>query len=204
MIYNATHKFTKIIEPPSQEDIYNCPHYFSMSYDQIKESGPPEFLIKLLDQLPFDGRKNVIQVRPQDFRVANTPIDGLQWHADVSARLLNDKKLFAKKHDDWHLMFISFGAGCGTEFITTPMDLIDNLTDHQNWPGALAKALEQPFDTILAPKNQLVEYTPRDLHRADGVMHSTGLRLAIVAFDCDDGGGNVRVLPSIKKLDEGK
>jgi hypothetical protein len=204
MFYNTTHQFTKTIEPPSQEDIYNCQHYFSMSYDQIKAAGAPEFLIKLLDQFPFDGRKNIIQVRPQDFRSGDKVVDGVQWHTDVSARMLNDKKLFVKKHNDWHLMLISFGAGCSTEFITTPMELIDNLDEHQKWPEAMTKALAQPFETIVAPKNQLVEYTERDMHRADGIVQSTGLRLAIIAFDCDDGEGNVRILPSIKELDSGR
>ena len=105
MLYNTTHKFTKLIEPPSQEEIYNCPYYFSMSYEQIKAADPPQFLLNILDQFPFDGRQNIIQVRPQDFR-KNIIVDGKQWHTDVSARLLNDKKLFAKKHDDWHLMLV--------------------------------------------------------------------------------------------------
>lgn len=204
MLYNTTYRFTKTIEPPSREDIYNCHHYFSMSYDQIKIAGAPEFLIKLLDQLPFDGRKNIIQVRPQDFRNGNKVVDGVQWHTDVSARMLDDKKLFVKKHNDWHLMLVSFGAGCSTEFIATPMELIDNLEEHQKWATVLTEKLTKPFETIIAPKNQLVEYTERDIHRADGIMQSNGLRLAIIAFDCDDGEGNVRILPSIKELDSGK
>jgi hypothetical protein len=201
MLYNTTHKFTKLIIPPSQEDIYNCPHYFSMSYDQIKNSNAPSFVMNILDQFPFDGRKNIIQVRPQDFRNGNKIVDGIQWHTDVSARMLNDKKLFVKRHNDWHLMLISFGAGCSTEFITTPMELIDNLEDHKNWSEALSKKLLEPFEIITASKNQLVEYTERDMHRADGIVQSTGLRLAIIAFDCDNGEGNVRILPSIKELD---
>ena len=200
MLYNTTHQFTKLIDPPSQEDIYNCPHYFTMSYDQIKAAGAPQFLVKILDQFPFDGRKNIVQVRPQDFR-KNNIVDGMQWHTDVSARLLDGKKLFAQKHHDWHLMLISFGAGCSTEFITTPMELIDNLAEHQTWPSALSEKMKEPFETVVANKNQLVEYTELDIHRADGVIHSTGLRLAIIAFDCDDGDGNVRVLPSIRELD---
>ena len=52
---------------------------------------------------------------------------------------------------------------------------------------------------ISAPKNHLMEYTTRDLHRADGILHSNGFRLMIVAFDCNIIDGQVRVLPSIKK-----
>ena len=201
MLYNTTHKFTKLIEPPSQEEIYNCPYYFSMSYEQIKAADPPQFLLNILDQFPFDGRQNIIQVRPQDFR-KNIIVDGKQWHTDFSARLLNDKKLFAKKHDDWHLMLVSFGAGCNTEFIETPMELSDNLTEHMIWPEVLSKRLEESFETITVPKNQMMEYTPTDIHRADGINHSMGLRLAIIAFDCDEGDGNIRILPTIKNLDD--
>lgn len=208
MLYNTTHKLTKIILPPSHEDIYNCPHYFGMSYEQVKSSGAPKFLIDLLDQFPFDGRKNILQIRPQDFRIQNANIDGRHWHTDYNVRLL-DKKVYANNHDDFHLMVISWGAGCSTEFIETPMDLPNNLELKDSkekwdlWDSALSSRLAQPFDVISAPKNQMMEYTARDLHRADGIMHSTGLRLMIVAFDCDDIDGNERILPSIRDLDNG-
>ena len=193
-MYNVTHKVSKIIEPPSQEDIYNCPYYFAMSYDQVKKSGAPQFLINLLDQFPWDGRKNVLQIRPQDFRNGNSPIDGTFWHLDDSVRLLTpagqEVNVFAKSLYDWHLMVISWGAGCNTQFITTPMSDLGEL--------------HRPFETITAEKNQLIEYTSRDLHRADGICHSTGLRLMIVAFDCSDVDGNVRILPSIREKDANK
>jgi hypothetical protein len=212
MIYNTGHKFTKVIEPPSQEDIYNCPHYFGMSYDQVKESGAPEFLIKLLDQFPFDGRKNILQIRPQDFRSSNIKIDGSHWHTDYNVRLLVDgqqTKIYANDHDDFHLMVISWGAGPSTEFITTAMDLPDNLknkdsdADWKSWNDALNSRLAQPYEAITAPKNQMLEYSTKDLHRADGILHSTGLRLMIVAFDCNSIDGQIRILPSIKEIDDG-
>lgn len=209
MLYNTTHRFTKIIESPTQEDIYNCPHYFGMSYDQVKASNAPQFLLKLLDQFPFDGRKNILQIRPQDFRDGNIGIDGRHWHTDYNVRLLNDKKAYAKNHDDFHLMVISWGAGCSTEFIDTPMELPNNLelTDSKEkwdlWDTALSKKLSEPFEKSMAPKNQMVEYTARDLHRADGIMHIKGLRLMIVAFDCSDIDGNIRILPSIRDIDNG-
>ena len=213
MLYNTTHKFSKIIEPPSQEDIYNCPHYFAMSYDQVKSSGAPDFLIKLLDQFPFDGRKNILQIRPQDFRSGNVPIDGRHWHTDYNVRLLDGDtrqvKVYANGHNDFHLMVISWGAGCSTEFIDTPLELPDNLQnrntkeDWDKWDNALKDALSKPHQIVTAPKNQMVEYTTRDLHRADGVLHSRGLRLMIVAFDCDNIDGVVRILPTIKEMDDG-
>ena len=181
MLYNTTHRFTKFITPPSQEDIYNCPHYFAMSYDQVKKAGAPQFLIDLLDQFPFDGRKNILQIRPQDFRTQNASIDGRHWHADYNVRVLdengNQKKVYAKTHDEFHLMVISWGAGCRTEFIDTPMELPNNLIDWQSWDEELNEKLKLPYDIVSAQKNQMVEYTGRDLHRADGIMHSTGLRL---------------------------
>ena len=213
MLYNTSFKFTKTINPPSQEDIYNCPHYFAMSYDQVKSSGAPKFLIDLLDQFPFDGRKNVLQIRPQDFRTGNAPIDGRHWHTDYNVRLLdqygNQYKEYAKNHNDFHLMVISWGAGCSTEFMTTPIELPDNLLNKdtqeawESWNNALNDRLKEPYAAISAPKNQMVEYTTTDFHRADGIMHSQGLRLMIVAFDCDDIDGSVRVLPSIKDIDNG-
>lgn len=212
MLYNTTHRFTKVIEAPSQEDIYNCPHYFAMSYDQVKASGAPQFLIGLLDQFPFDGRKNILQIRPQDFRNDNSPIDGKHWHTDYNVRVLDNgiqRKIYAKNHDDFHLMVISWGAGCCTEFIDTPMELPDNLAVKDTkegwdfWNGLLNGKLSEPHAIITAPKNQMVEYTARDLHRADGILHSTGLRLMIVAFDCDEIDGTVRVLPSIRNIDDG-
>lgn len=212
MLYNTTHRFTKVIEAPSQEDIYNCPHYFAMSYDQVKASGAPQFLIGLLDQFPFDGRRNILQIRPQDFRNDNSPIDGKHWHTDYNVRVLDDgiqRKIYAKNHNDFHLMVISWGAGCCTEFIDTPMELPDNLAVKDTkegwdfWDDLLNDKLSEPHTIITAPKNQMVEYTARDLHRADGILHSTGLRLMIVAFDCDEIDGKVRVLPSIRNIDDG-
>lgn len=204
MLYNTTHKLTKIIDSPSQEDIYNCPHYFAMSYDQVKSSGAPKFLIDLLDQFPFDGRKNILQIRPQDFRQTNPSIDGRHWHTDYNVRLLDneiERKAYAKTHDEFHLMVISWGAGSSTEFIETPMELPNNLEDWDGWKSALDKRLKDSFEVMSAPKNQMVEYTGRDLHRADNIIHSNGLRLMIVAFDCDNIDGNIRILPTIRELD---
>jgi hypothetical protein len=208
MLYNTTHQFTKIIAPPSQEDIYNCPHYFGMSYEQVKQSGAPQFLLSLLDQFPFDGRKNILQIRPQDFRTDSPSIDGRHWHSDYNVRLL-DKKIYANSHDDFHLMVISWGAGCCTEFIDTPMELPNNLDLKDSkegwelWDSSLKTKLEDPHTVVSAAKNQMVEYTSRDLHRAGSTAYSQGYRLMIVAFDCDSIDGNVRVLPSIKEIDNG-
>ena len=206
--YNNTHKFTKIIEPPSQEEIYNCPHYFAMSYEQVKSSGAPQFLIKLLDQFPFDGRKNLLQIRPQDFRTQNAGIDGAFWHVDDNVRLINSQgaqqDYYAKDEFDWHIMTISWGHGAQTEFITKPVELTGSCHDMVSWQADFTDFIGTVQGEIIsAPKNQMVEYTSRDVHRADGIWHSKGLRLFVVAFDCSDLENQVRILPSIRQL-EGK
>jgi hypothetical protein len=83
------------------------------------------------------------------------------------------------------------------------LELKDSKENWEIWDNSLKERLSNPFEAITAPKNQMVEYTTRDLHRADGIMHSSGLRLMIVAFDCDEIDGNVRMLPSIRDLDNG-
>lgn len=205
MLYNMTHRLSKTIAPPSQEDIYNCPHYFSMSYEQVKKSGAPSFLIGLLDQFPFDGRKSILQIRPQDFRTQNTKVDGDFWHADDNVRLLDEtgvqRDIYAKDQYDWHLMTISWGAGCQTEFMTTPLEMCSSVLDMRTWSSQLSHHITQPHDSITAPKDQMMEYTSLDIHRADGKWHEEGLRLFIVAFDCSNLENHERILPSIRQLD---
>lgn len=217
MMYNTTAKFGKFIEGPSQEEIYNCPYYFSMSFDQIKAAGCPQFLTKILDQFPWDGRQNIISVRPQDFRndvsdVSNSGRrdDGKHWHTDYNIRLVDkdgvEYKTYAKHIDEFHLMNICWGAGYPTEFITTPMDLPDNFSKEGwvAWNEALDKRLQEPFEIKERPEGQLVEYTARDIHRGKGVQTSYGLRLIIIAYDTDSLVNLVRIHPSIKQLDDEK
>jgi hypothetical protein len=214
MLYNTGHKFIKIIDPPSQEDIYNCPYYLAMSYEQIKQSGAPQFLIKILNEFPFSGRKNFLQIRPQDFRTNELPynFDGTHWHTDYNVRLLRyDKqvKFYAKNHQDFRIMSMSFGAGPSTQFITTPMELPNNLETQDSkekwdiWDKSVKSRLEQGYDSKTSAKNQLSEYTTLDLHRCDGSIYSNGLRLVIVAIENDDIDGNVRILPTIRDYDNG-
>jgi hypothetical protein len=198
MLYNATHKLTVSIAEPSQEDIYNCPYYFGMSYDQVKQSGCPEFLVKLLDQFPFDGRKNVLQIRPQDFRTQRPNIDGAFWHCDDNVRLINDTPC-ADSIDDFHLMVISWGGMCGTEFIETHMDLPNHLQDPQGAHNLMNHYIAQGIETKIMPSGVMVEYTSRDLHRAALINDVGKLRLMIVAFDNNKIDGNIRILPTIRE-----
>jgi hypothetical protein len=203
MLYNTTWKFTKVIDPPTQEEIYNCPHYFGMSYEQVRDSGPPEFLMKLLDQFPFDGRKTILQIRPQDFRNGPIGIDGIEWHSDYNVRLL-DGKHYAKDHDEFHLMVISWGYGPKTEFLTTPMHLPNNLVDYDKWKSEFElRCRFSTLNVVQAPKNQMVEYKSSDLHKAGSWKHGDGpgFRLMVVGFDTSYIDGNIRILPSIREND---
>ena len=205
MLYNTTHKLGDFIEGPTQEEIYNCPHYFAMSLNQIKESHAPSWLLKVLDQFPFDGRNNIIQVRPQDFREKNVKIDGSHWHCDYNQRLIDkdgkEYKVYPSRHDDFHIMTVSWGAGPMTEFIETPLDLPNNLDDWPAWKRNLDERLKEPYQSSLCPKGQMIEYTSYDIHRADGRLHSNGLRLIIIAFDNDNIKGNVRINPSFNQIE---
>ena len=201
MLYNASHTFTKFIEEPSQEDLYNCPHYFGMSTEQVKKSGAPEFLLKILDQFPWTGRPNVCQIRPQDFRYGRPPIDGGFWHVDDNVRLLDNKVATAKHIDDMKLFVISFGGMCLTEFCKTPMELPNHFESgpHSTYQGFIST----PFEIHTAQHNQLVEYTSKDFHQASPVFNTGKIRLMMVLFESDSIMGNVRVLPSIREQ-EGK
>lgn len=205
MLYNTTHKLGAFIEGPTQEEIYNCPHYFAMSLQQIRDAKAPTWLLKVLDQFPFDGRNSIIQVRPQNFRNENIKIDGSHWHSDYNQRLIdkdgNEYKVYPTRHDDFHVMTVAWGAGPQTEFITTPMELPNNLEDWQAWRDALDLRLSQPYESMKCPKGQMIEYTSYDLHRADGILHSTGYRLIIIAFDNDKIEGNVRINPSFNQIE---
>lgn len=201
MLFNATHKLSKYIAPPSQDDIYNCPHYFGMSLEQVKRTCP-QFLKDLLDQFPWDGRKTHLQIRPQDFRHGNPPQRGAFWHLDDNAEMIRpngstyDK--YAKDINDWHLMSITWGAGSKTEFCDLPLDLPYTTCANE---GNVIKALPATYPIMAAEHDYLYEYTSRDLHRGDGKCHKQGLRLFIVAFDSSDFENNERILPSIRQLD---
>lgn len=214
MLYNTGHKFTNIIEPPTQDEIYNCKYYFGSSYNQVKASGAPKFLMDLLDQFPFDGRNNFLQIRPQDFRKGMPyNVDGTHWHTDYGVRLLDEngkqKKMYARDHNEFHVMTISWGAGTLTEFVKTPMELPNNLEYNdtkekwETWNNLLLERLKEPFESFSSPMNQMSEYTSKEVHRNDGIIHSNGLRLLIIATDCDRVEGTPRIWPSIKELDEG-
>lgn len=193
--YNCTHRFTKFIEEPAQEEIYECPHYFGMSLDQVIAAGAPQFLRTILDQFPWQGRPTVLQIRPQDFRTENILIDGTWWHCDTNYRATDGSKIWAKNETDMRLMVVSFGGVRETEFVKTPME-------YEGWANSKQLLDGKEFEIEVAQPNQLVEYTSLDFHRASPNIRFGKMRLMIVAFESDEIMGNVNVLPSIK--DQGK
>jgi len=203
MLYNTGHKFLNFIDEPSQEEIYNCPHYFGCSTEEIKKNGAPEFLLKILDQFPWSGRPNVCQIRPQDFRKARPPTDGFFWHCDNNVRLKNGGVSQTTNVHDFRLMSISFGGMCSTEFINTPWDLPNFITDHGGAYHGSERLMQAPFEIISLPQNQIGEYTSLDFHRASPVSNTGKIRLFFVVFESDDVRGSEWILPSVREQ-EGK
>ena len=200
MLFNSTHKFTSILQPLTQEEIYNTPEFFGMSYAQIHDSGRcPPWLRRTLLDFPWDAsRPNVIQVRPHDFRQGRPFILGDGAHVDANVRLNDGVERTARDMFDWRLMTVSFGDCVQTEFMVERFEGdLSPTSDH----GAFFSRL--PYATYRAPApNQLAEYTSRDVHRAGRVRGPGTFRLMIVAFESSDITAGGIVLPSIRERDE--
>jgi hypothetical protein len=203
VIYNTGQRYGKLIEPPTQEEIYNMPEYFALSREEIyAHDGCPSFLKRILDQFPWDGRNNVLQVRPQDFRKAKPALLGDHWHIDIMVRLNDGHVRVAKSLDEFHLMVCSWGDVVETEFIATPLDLPDLNDPSISHMDFFHEVNRRQFE-IRAPKpGQLVEYTSKDIHRMGPNIKLGNLRLMIVAFDTDSVGGSGLILPSIRDKDD--
>lgn len=199
MIYNTGLKLLHKITEPSQEEIYNCPHYFGLSTEQVKQHGAPEFLLKVLDQFPWSGRPNVCQIRPQDFRMQRPNVDGSGWHCDNNVRLNNGGVSETKNIHDFRLMTVAFGGMCNTDFVTTPMELPDFTIDPLPTYLGFSK---YHFQWTSSDNGQVAEYTSLDFHRANP-NHNTGkMRLFLVVFESDDVRGSEWVLPSIREQEK--
>lgn len=203
MIYNTTHKFTKtFIDLPSQEDIFNMPEYFAMSRDEVVKSGCPDFLKVLLNQFPWLDRPNVLQIRPQDFRLAKPMLLGDCWHIDVNVRLKDGKIRGAKSMEDFRLLVVSFGGVVGTDFIKTPLDLPDLGLPGANYGQFFTDVGQMQFEIEQAQPNQLAEYSSKDIHRMGQKWTLGRFRLMIVAFESDEVIGDGIVLPSLREKEQ--
>lgn len=199
VIYNTGFQFLHTIADPSQEDIYAMPEYFAMSRDEIVASGCPAFLKTILDQFPWKDRPNVIQVRPQDWRLGRPEVLGDGWHIDDSVRLKDGKVRVASSLEDFRLLVCSFGNVCETDFIQGPLELPSLIgANYGEFFGYVARL--NPHYVTPAP-NQLVEYTSKDIHKVGARYRLGRFRLMIVAFESDHVIGDGWVLPSLKAKD---
>jgi hypothetical protein len=207
MLYNSTWKRGKTIEGPTQEEIYVCPDYFALSRSEIyAHSGCPEFLKRLLDEFPWDGRHNVIQVRAQDFRRAPPDALGSNWHSDILVRLHDGNVRVAKDSKEFHLMVCSWGDVVETDFISTPMEMPDCLGEEGKTfspMDLLNRVHASQFQFESALPGQLVEYTSADVHRMGPNFRLGKLRLMIVAFDCEQVPSGGLIVPPIRDREKG-
>ena len=201
MIYNTGFKISKYIKGPTQEQIYTMPEYFAMSKTEIyADPNCPSILKEILDQFPWDGRHNVIQVRPQDFKI-QIPKEALggHYHTDIMVLLNDGTSRIAKDSNELHLMVCSWGDVVGTDFLTTPIEMGDifNPADNTSPMDVHLKALHGPQDHYQSKNGELIEYTSLDIHRMGSNPKLGRYRLMIVAFDCDSVPAGGKILPSI-------
>lgn len=191
MIFNDRYQLTKVFEPLSQEEILQTPEFYAMSLESILKSGKcPEHLKKVLLGFNWKGRPTVIQVRPQDFRIAQPPMLGTGWHVDCNTHLRSGRNQIAKSLDEFALQTVSFGDVTETQFIADPFELDTNLADpfqHVAFHGAVSRYVELSGARIATAKpNQLAEYTSHDVHRVSPTCRIGNARLIIVAYECDE------------------
>jgi hypothetical protein len=200
MIYNTGHKFTKFLEPISQEDIFNTPEYFAMSREEVlSNKNTPDFLKNTILEFPWSERPSVLQIRPQNFQKKKPPLLGDHWHIDVNVRLKDGITRVASSISDWRLLVCSWGDVVQTEFMATPMDLPDLVETGQDHGQFFDHVSKLPHTVVQAAPNQLAEYTSKDIHRM-GTNYTLGrFRLMIVAFESSDVRGEGWTLPSIRQ-----
>lgn len=204
VIYNSGFRFDKFIAPPSQDEIHNCPEYFAFSKEEIYDhKDAPEFLKRIIREFPWDGRKSVLQVRPQDWRKTRPVMLGDGWHIDDCVRLKDGKVRVCKNFDDFKLMTVSFGNVCETDFMSTILDLPDLSMPGTNYAEFFAHVATLKTTSLRPAPNQLAIYTSKDIHKVGSLHHLGKLRLMIVAFESDVVDGEGLCLPSIKERDNG-
>lgn len=202
MIFNHRYMLGDFIDSPEQEDILNCPEFYAMSSDEIyKSSKCPNFLKKILLSFPWSLRPNCVQVRPQDFRTRVPNVLGNGWHCDINTTLANGKIHSPKDLDEFRMLTVSFGDVAETEVIKKPLQINDvspyDFVPFFNRVTSMVDSMR--LETIVAGRNQILDYSSTDIHRIHPSYRIGNMRLIIVAFECDEAvdpsGG--AVLPSI-------
>lgn len=200
VLYNGTHKFLNILPEINQDEIFNCPQFHAMSLSEIYNSGKcPEFLKTTLNHFPWNDKKNLIQIKTQDFRhESKERFLGDSAHVDMDVSAIDGKYRVAKNLFDWRLMLCSFGNIAETDFMIPEMNMVsldDRSTSYVNFFSSLS-----PKSIFHRPlPNQLVEYTSRDIHRLSPIRRLGGYRLIIVAIESDEIEAGGIILPSLKQ-----
>ncbi len=207
MIYNQSWHRRQTIEGPTQEQIFTMPEYFALSREEVyAHAGCPDFLKRILDLFPWDGRKSLLQIRPQDFRTRMPDALGSNWHTDIMVRLHDGHVRVARDSYEMHLMVCSWGEVVETEFIGNAMEMRD-IFDKQTPEFSPMDLLNNVHRTRLqierAEPGQLIEYTSRDIHRMGERPRLGRLRLMIVAFDSDTIEAGGIIIPSIEERSRG-
>jgi hypothetical protein len=205
-VFNANYRFGDTLAPLTQDEIYHTPEFYAMSVDEILRSGRcPAHLSRVLQAMPFSGRPNYVQVRPQDFRKGAPYILGDGWHVDVNTALVNGRMHVARDLSEFTSMVVSFGDVVETEFVEHPFT-IDAAQwspfDHSRFHEKVTSM--NPSARRSAP-NQVAIYTSTDVHRVAPGPRIGNMRLIIVTVEQDNaleaGAGDIR--PSIRQK-EGK
>lgn len=186
MIFNTTYELANIIESPTQEELYNTPEFFAMSYeDIIKHPKCPQHLKEVLNQFHWIGRPNYVQVRIQDYRKEKGFTLGHGWHVDLNTPLANGRENRAKNLDEFRSMTASFGNVLETQFVKGPIE-IDihkvNPYDHVQFANYIANLNPE---VVTALPDQLAIYTAYDAHRANPIYRIGNIRMIIVTVECD-------------------
>lgn len=207
MIYNATWRRKNFIEGPTQDQIYRMPEYFARSREEVfADPRCPDFLKRILDQFPWDGRKSLLQIRPQDFRTRVPEALGSNWHTDIMVRLHDGNVRVARDSKEMHLMVCSWGDVVETEFLGNPMemrDIFDGQKPEFSPMDLLNTVHRTPLKIESARPGELIEYTSADIHRMGDRPRLGRLRLMIVAFDSDTIEAGGIELPSIEERERG-
>lgn len=204
IVFNSTYRLGATLAPLNQEEIINTPEFYAMSREAIVASGKcPAHLKTVLDALPWTGRPNFVQVRPQDFRKRVPHVLGDGWHVDLNTSLANGRMHLAKSLDEYRSMVVSFGDVAETEFIKGPIKLDCDERLPFDHVAFFDKINASYYNTVTLAPDQVATYTSRDIHRINPNIRLGRARLIIVTVELDEAieaeGGIIK--PAIRERD---
>lgn len=198
MKFNASHRFTTVLEDIPQLEILHCPQYHAMSLEAVMNLAP-QFLKDRLDRFPWTGRQACLQISTQDwFMKESHTFKGAGAHLDLNVEPLDGVYRTAPNFTDWQLYSVSFGGVTETEFMAEEIE-----ADESDLSGPKYVSFFQRLNgTFRRPAPcQLVEYTGRDIHRVGTRIgpRNNQLRLLIVAIEATNIETGGIVLPSLRE-----